>query len=364
MIFHHVGLKITAEVKHHTVNFLDVTLNLSDGTYMPYRKPNNEPLYIDSHSNHPPAIVKQLPLSVNRRISSLSSDQQSFNSAAPFYENALRRSNYNQNLQFQPSTEPTAATNRRRRGRNIIWFNPPFSKNVRTNVARNFLRLIDKHFPRSSPFHKIFNRNTVKVSYSCMPNVKSVISQHNHRVLNQQTITPEIRTCNCRDAIQCPLQGNCLAKNIVYKAQVSCTDDGGEKEYIGMTATTFKLRYANHKKSFNYEDHSKDTELSKHVWDLKRSGKSFSIKWSILRRANAFKAGGKRCNLCLDEKLCILLSDRSKTLNKRSEIFGKCRHQVKFSAGNFKRQQRTGYSRQQTSNEIIASTINVPGPVA
>ena len=31
MIFQHVGLKITAEVKHHTVNFLDITLNLRNG---------------------------------------------------------------------------------------------------------------------------------------------------------------------------------------------------------------------------------------------------------------------------------------------------------------------------------------------
>ena len=29
---------------------------------------------------------------------------------------------------------------------NIIWFNPPFSRNVSTNVAKKFLQLLDKHF--------------------------------------------------------------------------------------------------------------------------------------------------------------------------------------------------------------------------
>ena len=69
---------------------------------------------------------------------------------------------------------------RRNRQRNIIWFNPPFSKNVNTNIARNFLCLIHKHCPPNHKLHKIFNRNTVKVSYSWMSNVKSIILNTTH----------------------------------------------------------------------------------------------------------------------------------------------------------------------------------------
>jgi hypothetical protein len=43
---------------------------------------------------------------------------------------------------------------RRNRQRSIIWFNPPFSKNVKTNIERNFLSLIDKLSP---PHHKLHN---------------------------------------------------------------------------------------------------------------------------------------------------------------------------------------------------------------
>jgi hypothetical protein len=120
-------LKITAEICHQTVNFLDLTLNLHEQSYKPYRKPNNDPLFINSHSNHPPSIIKQIPLSVNKRISQLSSDQNAFSAAAPMYENALNHSNYRANLHFTPSNN---GNGNKRRQRNIIWFNPPYSKNA------------------------------------------------------------------------------------------------------------------------------------------------------------------------------------------------------------------------------------------
>ena len=52
-IFRKPGLKITIEANKKCVDFLDVTLNLSNGKYIPYTKPNNTPLYILS-KNHPP----------------------------------------------------------------------------------------------------------------------------------------------------------------------------------------------------------------------------------------------------------------------------------------------------------------------
>ena len=45
-----------------------------------------------------------------------------------------------------------------------MWFNPPYNRNVKTNIGYNFLRLVDKHFPKGSTLHKIFNWNNLKVS--------------------------------------------------------------------------------------------------------------------------------------------------------------------------------------------------------
>ena len=62
-IFQGLNLKITAEVNNQTLNFLDVTFNLQDQSYSSFRKPNNDPLYIYSRSNHPHSILRQLPKS-------------------------------------------------------------------------------------------------------------------------------------------------------------------------------------------------------------------------------------------------------------------------------------------------------------
>ena len=55
-----------------SANLKICTLNLTDGTNYPYRKPNNETLYIDTNSNHPPTIIKQLPAAIGRRIFDIS----------------------------------------------------------------------------------------------------------------------------------------------------------------------------------------------------------------------------------------------------------------------------------------------------
>ena len=109
------------------------------------------------------------------------------------------------------------------------------------------------------------------------------------------------------------------------------------KQYIGMTASTFKERYNNHKKSFKNPLYQNETELSKYLWKLKETKKEFSVKWSVMKRTPSYSVGGKSCILCLEEKLCLLKADKNKTLNKRSEIFAKCRHMDKFQAGRFKR---------------------------
>ncbi len=204
---------------------------------------------------------------------------------------------------------------RRNRHRNIIWFNPPFSKNVKTNIARNFLCLIDKHFPPNHKLHKIFNRNTVKVSYSCMNNVKSIISKHNTRITGRSKPQCEvIDPCTCWDKKTCPT-----------------------KHYIGMTASTFKERYRNHIKSFNHKRYSNDTELSKYIWKLKDNKQDFDITWSVLKQSISYTGGSKRCNLCLEEKLRIL-KDKNKQnlLNKKSEIVSTCNHRKKHLINNLR----------------------------
>ena len=89
-----IGFKMEIETNLKIVNFLDVTFNLANSSYRPYRKPNDNLLYIHTSSNHPPQIIKHLPDSIEERLSNNSSKDQVFNSAKPEYEKALKDSGY------------------------------------------------------------------------------------------------------------------------------------------------------------------------------------------------------------------------------------------------------------------------------
>ena len=86
------------------MDYLDATFKLNDGSYKPYRKPNDETLYINAKSNPPPNIIKQLPISVENRLRSLSSSKQIFDEAAPHYQEALDRCGFNHKLEYKNGT--------------------------------------------------------------------------------------------------------------------------------------------------------------------------------------------------------------------------------------------------------------------
>ena len=105
----------------------------------------------------------------------LSSNSGLFDQAAPMYQDALRRSRHDHQLKFseeEPSVEEQGK--KRKRKRDIIYFNPPYSMNVKTNIGGQFLALIDKCFPKNGPMGKILNRGNFKISYSTCLNIKQV----------------------------------------------------------------------------------------------------------------------------------------------------------------------------------------------
>ena len=178
-----------------------------------------------------------MPAAINRRLSALSSNKETFDIAKPLYVKALISSGFNANLHYYE--ENTTTPTKRNRKRNI-WFNPPYSKNVQTNVAKTFLNLIKKHSPPNYNLHPVFNKNNVKVSYNCMPNMGSII--HNKKILTNNNTTPQ-NGFNCRKRDQCPLNNNCLITSVIYKANVTTDKDDTGKNYIGITEGTFKQRY-------------------------------------------------------------------------------------------------------------------------
>lgn len=329
------GLDITIEANKKVINFLDVTLNLHNETYKPYTKPANTPLYIHTSSNHPASILENIPLAINRRLSLISSNEECFNLEARPYQQALEKSGYTHKLEYSKSA--ALQPEKRNRKRNITWFNPPFNKAVATNVGRKFLNIVKDTFKQDHPLRKIFNANTIKLSYCCTTNMHSMVTAENTRKLKTEygeQGDQVAKKCNCRRKAECPMSGDCLSAGIIYQATVDVS--GGKETYIGLTETTFKTRYANHKMSFNHEKHRHNTELSKYIWQLKERDKAYSITWRILARASPYNPATKRCNLCIAEKYFIIYKHTMGTLNKRDELTSTCRHAGKYSLRKFK----------------------------
>ena len=168
---------------------------------------------------------------MNKRLCNISANEKVFKEAIPPYQNALDKSGYSYKLKYE---ETTNNNNRKRnRHRNVTWFNPPFSTNVQTNIGAKFLKIIDTCFPPCHPLYKIINRNTVKVSYRCMPNMSQVLTSHNVKIAKQQVQqTPP--GCNCQGGpAVCPLDGACQTSSLVYEATVTRLDTNAQETYTG-----------------------------------------------------------------------------------------------------------------------------------
>ena len=498
-IFKNLGLSIKVETTRTSVDFLDVTLNIFENSYQPFKKPNNTPLYIHKDSNHPPHVIRNVPKAVNKRLATISSSEELFKLHKNEYQHALSKSGFTHSLQYkhpcvnkrkysnsnriqteaatstmaettasQPNpttqpidanqndqpinnlpanrvnrpahptqTPPTSIQNRavtnpappirktrshtararhtsprppssapptiarstenstslrrsqrikdkctnnhetnnsnkqpnpakplstpsisqtlnpnntaqqppswastpnpqksnestpgknKNRKRNVVFWNPPFNINLKTNIGKQFLALINKHFPSNCELSSSLNRHTIKLAYATTSNMSQIIAAHNAKVLRAQKPEEPPLPCNCRR--ECPLSGSpgCRAKQVIYKAEIKGSI------YIGQTQTPFRERASRHRTSFKYESKKYETSLSKFIWDKKHNMSDGQIvepdiKWSIMRNCNLYKPGDRVCNLCSSEKILILLNMKSpKCLNKKTDLSNKCNH--------------------------------------
>ena len=62
-----------------------------------------------------------------------------------------------------------------------------------------------------------------------------------------------------------------------------------------MKEEEFKTIFRNHQESLSNKKYASSTSLSKYIWELKEAKTKYKIKWSILKRANVYRSGGKQC---------------------------------------------------------------------
>ena len=185
--------------------------------------------------------------------------------------------------------------NEKKRKRNIIWYTPPYSANVKTNIGKIFFKLLIKHLPRGCKFYKIFNKNTVELSYTSTKNMASLIATHNRSIHNPNG---QVYDCNCRVRNDWPLQHKCLTPASVYQTTATNNKNDVEKTYYGLCEIAFNERYRDHTNSFRHGENRNETELSSYIWALKKGKIVRSMKWEILRIVRG-KPASNYCRLCL-----------------------------------------------------------------
>ena len=104
-VFKDNDLSITVDANAQNVNFLDINLDLETGLFKPYMKPNDKPVYVHKLSNHPPGILDNIPKSVNKRLSTISANEDVFKRAIPPYQEALKKNGHYFKLTFNLATK-------------------------------------------------------------------------------------------------------------------------------------------------------------------------------------------------------------------------------------------------------------------
>ena len=130
-----LGFKIEISSNIKIVNFLDVTLDLSNNSYKPFIKTNLNPSYIDINSNHPKNVIKQVQKAVNLRICKLSANEKNFKESSKRYIDALKNSGFKEDFRYLKkediANEIIKENNNydqkiKNRKRIILYFNPFF----------------------------------------------------------------------------------------------------------------------------------------------------------------------------------------------------------------------------------------------
>lgn len=177
VLFLENDLKVVLQWNVNVFDCFAISLNLSNDTQHLSHQKTDLIFYIHKETNSPSSIGEQLPLSNESWSWKLSCNEKVFRESIPAHWEVLYKFWCKHKLTYQKtfSKHKTAEG----RERNVIWLNSPYSKNVTTKFRHHFLKRICKYFPRCHKYHKLSSKNNFKVSYSCMPNIKSTISNHN-----------------------------------------------------------------------------------------------------------------------------------------------------------------------------------------
>ena len=121
----------------------------------------------------------------------------------------------------------------------IFWFNPNIVQMWKLRFVKFLWHLLISIFPCHHKYYKLFNRHYIKLSYSHIPSVNSIIWKHK---------------------TDCCMDGHCLSECLIYK---TCFNATISKYYCGTYENNFKENSNNQTGFFRNKSREKNTELCK-----------------------------------------------------------------------------------------------------
>ena len=168
--------------------------------------------------------------------------------------------------------------------------------------------------------------------------MRARVAGMNKAKLAENQETTQTKPCTCTRA-PCPVGGECKQEDVIYKAKTINQTTQEINTYIGRTSNQFIVRHRNHLSSLRNRQYERVSELSKHKWAATYKGDTLHIDWEIMKKSKSYRPGMKTCNLCIEEIMHILFNqtnERESLLNKREELYSKCRHMERWKIGSVK----------------------------
>ena len=165
------------------------------------------------------------------------------------------------------------------------------------------MNLLDQHFPKSNKLHAVFNRNTVKVRYSCTQNMSSMIKSRNKKVINKDI--KELKSCNCSLKSKCPLTCQCQVTDIYINALYY-----HQTNQIKCISELLRVISKSHFIIIGSRLTAKVVQTIPHFQNI-FPNLNLTLVGSIAKKVPTYSNISKKCLLCLHEKLETILDQRN-----------------------------------------------------
>lgn len=182
--------------------------------------------------------------------------------------------------------------------------------------------------------YKLFNQNTVELSYSCTSKLGNIVKILNKNSNLEVYVSSGTKVhCKCRRNTYCPLNGVCFTEEVMYCTSVE-NENVSAKTYIGCTEGQFKRRCYNHTSSFRKPECWFNTTQAKYYWIFKEIKWEKSGHWMEYFKKSRKLVSNIFCKPWQEEKLTIATYKGGTDLfNERSESMAKCKHMKKLNLG-------------------------------